>query len=116
KLRGTQDLALDDVANAMLGEERVPNIRLQLFDAQRQTAVLRLDAQNDRANLLALLQDFGRVLDPLGPAQVRNMHQAVDSVFDLDESAEVGEVAYATFDDGAGRVLLLELLPGVFLK
>src|ERR1700757_1276066 len=100
----------------MLRQEPIPDIRLELLDAQRKTAILRLDAQNDRTNLLALLQDLGRMLDPLGPAQVRNMHQTVDAVFDLDERAEVGEVAYAPFDDGAGGILLLELLPRILLE
>jgi len=34
KLRRTQDLAFDDVADAMLREERLPDIRLELLDAQ----------------------------------------------------------------------------------
>ncbi len=48
ELRRAQDLALDDVANAVLGEERIPDIRLKLLDAQRQAAILRLDAEDDR--------------------------------------------------------------------
>ena len=44
------------------------------------------------------------------------MDQAVDAVFDLDEGAEVGEVAHAAFDDGAGRVLVREVLPGILLR
>src|SRR5438309_1446389 len=85
ELRGTQNLAVDDVANTVLGEEGLPDIGLELLDAQRQAAVFRLDAENHSLDLLALLQDFGRMLDALGPAQVRDMHQAVDAVFDLDE-------------------------------
>ncbi len=103
ELRGAQDLALDDVANAVLREERLPDIGLKLLDAEREAAVFRLDAENDGLDLLALLQDFGRMLDALGPAQVGDVDEAVDAVFDLDEGAEVGEVADAAFDDGADR-------------
>src|ERR1700678_534335 len=78
--------------------------------------VFRLDAENDRANLLALLQDFRGMLDALSPAQVRDVYQAVDSVLDLDEGAEVGEVADTALNDGADRVLVFELLPGIFLE
>jgi hypothetical protein len=90
----------------MLREERVPDIRLQLLDAQRQTAVLRLNAQNDRANLLALLQDLRGMLNALGPAEVRDVHQAVDAIFDFAEGPKVGQVANAAFNDRAGRVLV----------
>ena len=48
ELRGAKHLALDHVARAMLREERIPHIRLELLDAERQAAVLRLDAQNDQ--------------------------------------------------------------------
>ena len=111
ELRRAQNLALDDVADAVLREEGIPDIRLKLLDAERETAVFGLDAEHDRANLLALLQDFGRVLDALGPAEVRDVDEAVDAVFNLDEGSEVGEVADAALDDGAGGVLVLKLPP-----
>jgi hypothetical protein len=34
ELRGAQHLAVNHVANAMLGEERLPDIRLQLLHAE----------------------------------------------------------------------------------
>jgi hypothetical protein len=116
ELRGAQNLALDDVADAVLGEEGIPDIRLQLLDAEREAAVFGLDAEDDGANLLTLFENFGGVLDALGPAQVGDVDEAVDAVFDLDEGSEVGEVADATLDDGAGGVLVLELLPGIVLE
>ena len=58
ELRRAQNLALDDIANAVLSEERIPDIRLQLLDAERQPAVLGLNTQNDSLHLLALLQDL----------------------------------------------------------
>src|SRR6202041_321385 len=64
----------------------------------------------------ALLQDFGGVFDAFGPAQIRDVHQTVDSILDLDEGAKVGKVANAAFDDGPDRVLAPELLPWVLLE
>ena len=69
ELRGAQNLALDDVADAVLLEEGVPDIRLKLLDAEREAAVLGLDAEHDSLDLLTLLEHFGRVLDALGPAR-----------------------------------------------
>ena len=87
----TQYLAVDDIANVMTREERFPNVGLQLLDAERQTALVRLDRQHDRLYAITLLQHFRRMLHALGPAQVADVYQAVDAVFDLDERAEVSQ-------------------------
>ena len=50
------------------------------------------------------MNDLGRVLDALGPAQVRNVNQAIDPRLDLDERAEGREVANRAGELGAGRV------------
>ena len=49
ELRRSQNLAMNHIANAVLGEERLPDIGLQLLDAQRQAAVFGLDSENDSA-------------------------------------------------------------------
>ena len=116
ELRGTQDLTLDDVADAVLGEEGIPDVGLELLDAEGEAAVFGLDAEDDGADLLALLEDFGGVLDALGPGEVGDVDEAVDAVFDLDKGAEVGEVADSALDNGAGGVLVLERLPGIVLQ
>ena len=60
ELRRTQDLAAHHVAHAMIGEEALPPIGLQLLDAEREAAVLRLNAENDSLYLLTLLHHFRR--------------------------------------------------------
>src|SRR5579862_1892480 len=54
ELRRAQNLAVHHVAHSMRRKEAFPDIRLQLLDAQRKTAVLRLDTQNHSLHLLAL--------------------------------------------------------------
>lgn len=44
------------------------------------------------------------MLDALGPTEVRNMNQAINAFFDLDESAEVRELADAAFHHRANTV------------
>ena len=56
ELRGAQNLALDDVADAMLSEERIPDIRLKLLHTERQAAILRLNTENDSLDLFTLLR------------------------------------------------------------
>ena len=108
-----QNLAVDDVADAMLREERIPNIGLHLLDAEREAALVGLNGEDDGFDLVALLQDFGRMLDARGPAQVADVDEAVDSVFDFDEGAELGEIADAAFDGRAHGILVVQRIPRV---
>ncbi len=111
--RRAQDFALHHVAQAMRVEERLPNVRLELFHAQREAAVLRLNGQDLRLHLVAFLQHFRRMLHALGPAHVAHVDQAVDAVFHLDERAEVGQVAHPAFHRSAHRILGVQRLPRV---
>src|ERR1022692_2100737 len=114
--RQAQHLAVNDIAHAVLLEEGVPHIGLQLLHTQRQATLVRLNCQYDGLHLVALLQDFGRMLHALGPAQVADVDQSVDSVFDFDEGAEVGQVADFAFHHRAHREFLMQTLPGIRLQ
>ncbi len=54
-----------------------------------------------------------RVLDLLGPAQVRNVDQTVDTLLNLDEYAEVGEVAHLGRALRTDGILGLDILPRI---
>src|SRR5271156_5274656 len=116
ELRRPQNLAVDYIADAMLREEGIPDIRLELFDAQRQTAVLGLNAQNHGLDLFALLEPFRGMLHALGPAQIAYVNQAVDAVLDLDERTEIRQVAHAALDLCSGRVTSHQVLPRILLE
>ena len=55
------------------------------------------------------------MLDALGPGEIGDVNQPVDTVLDLDEGAELGEVADLAAEPGAEGVLLYELSPRVGL-
>src|SRR5262249_31530066 len=82
-----RDFALYDLAHLVLLEPVAPDV-VDLFHAQRHAAAIRIDAQHLRRNRLALLKDFMRILDALRPADIADVHQAVESVFQFDERAE----------------------------
>src|SRR5205085_145822 len=92
KRRVTDNAALDRASHLMRVEELFPCVRLKLLDAKRQPMVFRIDIQNDRIDLLAFLQDFGRVFDAPG-GNIGNVHQAVDSLFDFDEGSKIRQIA-----------------------
>src|SRR5688572_24277886 len=108
-------LALDGVAHLVTGEEVVPDVGGELLETERQPLVLGVDAEHHRLDHVALLQHLRRVLHALAPRHVGDVNQAVDVLFDLDERAELGEVAHLALDARTHRVLLGELVPRVAL-
>ena len=65
--------------------------------------------------LVVLLEQFRRMADFSRPGQVRDVQQAIDALFDLDERAVVGHVPHGTGNNGSRRVLLFDEGPGVHL-
>src|SRR3954447_1156488 len=53
------------------------------------------------------------MLHALGPAQVADMNQSIDAVFDFDEGAEVRKVPYATFHGRTHGIFFMESVPRI---
>src|SRR5690242_12080046 len=83
----TRNLALHDLADLVLLEPVAPDV-VDLLDAERYTAVLWVNLQHFGGDVFALLENFVWILDALRPADVANVHEAVETVFDFDEGAE----------------------------
>ncbi len=94
-------------------EEGFPGVGLQLLDAQREAAVIGVDAEDDSLHHLSFFEDLGGMLDAFDPRHVGDVDQAVDAFFDFDEGAEIGEFAQAAFDDRADAVAVLDGGPGI---
>jgi hypothetical protein len=60
--------------------------------------VLLVDREHHDLDGITLLEHFARVRDALGPRHVRDVHQTVDTLLELDEGAEVREVADLALD------------------
>src|SRR5439155_1111200 len=108
-------LAADDRSDRVLLLEQRPGIRLDLFHPQRDALCFRVHVQHDGVHLIARRHDLGRVLDPLGPAHLADVHEPLDAGLHLDESAVVGEGDHLAGDARARRILLCGMRPGVFL-
>src|SRR6266852_4632046 len=113
EVRHAQDLAMHDVADTVLREERIPDVGLHLLHAERKAALVRFNGQNHSLDLVAFLQHLGRMLYAGGPAEVADMHQAVNSVFDFNESAKLGQIADPAFDRRPHRIFVMQRIPGV---
>ena len=78
---------------AVFSSELFPWILLELFVTERETTVLFVDFEYCNLDLSTDLSKLVRVFDLLGPAEVADVDKTVNALFDLNEYAEVGEVA-----------------------
>ena len=98
------------------GLEYVPGVLLQLLVTERETTVNLVDLQYANVDNLAYLGELIGVLNLLGPAQVADVDQTVNTFLDLNEYTEVGEVANLSGVLAANGILLLDGLPGISLQ
>ena len=80
-----------------------------LLEAERDALGLGVELEHLDANVVADLEQLGRVVDP-APAHVGDVEQAVDAA-EVDERAVLGEVLDDTLDDLAFLELLERLTP-----
>ena len=98
----------------MLFEPVAPDV-VDLLDAQRYAAVLRVDLQHLGGNVFALLEHLVRILDAARPAYVSDVHQTVKAILDLHERAELRDVPHLPGHHRAHRILLGDQQPGICL-
>src|SRR2546421_8438430 len=91
KVRDRADLAMYAGVDRIALGNRIPRIAAELLHTQTDAFVLRIDPQHHRFDIVTLLQRLRRMAYFLGPREIRNMHQSIDSGFDLDERAEIGD-------------------------
>src|SRR6266478_6324320 len=70
-----RNLALHDLPDLVLLEPVAPDV-VDLLDAQRHPAVLRIDLQHFGGDVFALLEHLMRILDALRPAHIADVHEA----------------------------------------
>ena len=99
----------------MVREELLPDIGLKLLDSQRQPMIVRIDVQDHGFHALALLQNFGRMFDA-ARRNIGNVDKPIDSLFDFDERAEVGQIANTAGNHGTDGVTFRQSRPWIGLR
>ena len=95
------DLAGHDLADGVGAGEVAPRIFLSRLERQRNPLAIHVDVEHLDGDLVAHLDDLGRMVDVL-PGQLGDVHQAVDAA-EVDECAEVDDRGDDTLADGALR-------------
>src|SRR5262249_47166578 len=107
------DLAGHLVATVVVLGELLPGIRLALLETERDATPLLVDIEHHDLDFLAGVHDLGGIDVLVGPVHLRDVHQALDAVLDLDEGAVVGDVGDLAEHPRAGRVAPGDVLPGI---
>ena len=102
------DATLDDVADLVLGDDLLPRVFLGLLETEADALAVAVDVEHLDLDLLVDLQHLGRVVD-VRPAELADVDEAVDAV-EVDEGAEVDDVADRALDDVAHVELVDDLL------
>src|SRR5437016_13695292 len=84
----------------------------QRLDGEADALLARVDAGDLRFDRVARLEERGRFVDALG-RELRDVHQPLDPLLQLDEHPEVGDVRDRAPHPRAGRVALRHLQPRI---
>src|SRR5208282_5304586 len=106
------DRALDHGAGRVLAGHLVPGVDLGLLHAQGDFLLVLVDAKDHDFDLVANVDQLAGVVDPLGPAHLRDVDQALDTLLELDKGPVAHDVDHLADDAGAHRVLVGHILPG----
>ena len=120
-LDADEDAEVGDVAHvaASDGADRVglghdvPGVGLELTHAEADALGLDVYTEHLGLHRVADGDQLAGVLDALVPGHLGDVDQAFDTVFELHEDAVVGHGDHAATNDGADRVLVLDLFPGI---
>src|SRR5579862_1548208 len=110
------DLTAHLVATIIVLGEFLPGIRLALLESEGDAAALLVDIEHHHLDFLAGVHDLGRVHVLVGPVHLRDMHQSLDTVLDLDEGAVVGDVGNLAEHARTRRVTPRDVLPRIGTK
>src|SRR6267142_436276 len=110
------DLALDLVTLLEVHRELFPGIGKALLHPERDAAPLLVDLEDHDLDLVAERDHLRRMHVLVGPVHLRHVHQALDALLDLDESAVVGEIGDLAEQARPGRVAARQADPGVFAE
>src|SRR5262249_40751987 len=105
--------ALDEVADLEAVVDLAPRIVFDLLDAQADALVGLVDLEDLGFHFLALLEDFGGVVDLAGPTEVGHVDHAVNAFFQFHKRAVGGEVADLALDAGADREAIVDVVPRI---
>ena len=93
--------------------EAFPGIRSELLHAERDSVLSPIDGEDNAFHFLPFTEDLTRVIDTLGPADIRDVYQTIDAFFDFHEGAKCGEAFNLTGKHGSDGIAIFDGKPGI---
>ena len=115
EFRDLRDLAIDNCPRRIHFGESFPRIGRELLDTEGETLARNIDVEDDGFHFITAFVDFGGIADFLRPADIGDMDETIDAIFDTNEETEIRDVADFALDDRADGVFLFEDFPGIRL-
>src|SRR5262249_38196211 len=106
--------ALHGVPDPVLPDPLIALVVYRL-EAERNAALVRVDFENLRSNGLALLENFVRIVHAARPADIADVNESIETIFDFDERAKFNDVADFSGDDCAHRIFFRSKQPRIGL-
>ena len=113
KFGDLRNFAIDNRTERIAFLEFIPRIARELFDAEAEAFVGDVDVEDDGFDFIAFLVDFVRVANFLRPADIGDVDETIDAIFDADEETEIGDIADFALDDRADGVFFFEDFPRI---
>ena len=107
------DHAFDLAADWITLVDGFPRIAVRLTETEGDLLVVSVDGEDGRLDDVADLDEFRRMIDLAGPRELGDVDEAFQAFFQFHESAVRQQIDDFAFHDGAGRILLIDIQPGV---
>src|SRR5690606_19748465 len=111
---------LDDARDAVVlvvgSTELVPGSGVARLHAERDAATLLVDVEHHHLDLLADMHHLGRIDVLVGPIHLGDVYQTLDTLFDLDEAAVVGDVGDLAEQAGVFRIAARQIRPRILTQ
>ena len=111
-VRQVADSTADESPWWVLGCNLIPWIRLSLLHTQRDFLLVLVDAEDNHIDFVARIDQFGWVINSLGPGHFADVNEAFDAIFELDERTVGHDVDNFAADTSADGELGFDIVPG----
>ena len=96
--------------------DRIPGIRLKLFDSQTDASFVRINVQNLNFDFVIFSDEIFRMLDAFRPGHFRDVNQSFNARFEFDERAVIGDARNFSRNARTYRIKFFDRSPRVGKK
>src|SRR5262245_5770110 len=116
KVGQVADASMNARADLITLSQSLPGILLDLLHSQADAPGFRVNAEHFNFDGITRVYQLAWMFDPLGPAHLRNVNQALHAGLQLNEGAVVGHAGDRSSRAGSRRKAFFNAFPGIGQK